>query len=461
MVADGRGLVLVLVRGDHRVNEIKLANALGTTFRAAHEDEIRERIGPPGYIGPVGSRTFRSCSTRPSRTAATSPAPTIPTTTCAASSPAATSRSSASTCAPSRPATRSTAHPITIEPAIEIGNIFKLGTRYSEPLGATYLDEDGKEQLVGMGSYGIGPARIVAAAIEQFADEQGISWPRALAPWDVEVIGLGKGTRRGAGSRPALYDELRAAGLDVLLDDRDAGPGEKFADAELLGAAAAADRRASAGWRPGGRGADPPRPRGRRGRRAARGSRRRGQDAVGHAPVDGATAAERARLTFRRLVGLDRSGPPPPADAAGRAAAPVDDPERDRVRPPRADPGLPGPRVSSESGTDALPGHHLRGHRLERLRRRHRRARDRPVQPLRRAAGPDRRPAAGHHRRGRLLELRAAAALGAGRHDRPRGVHARRRPARAATRNRPCRSTGWGAGACGRRCRRSSSGCAA
>ena len=81
---------------------------------------------------------------------------------------------------------------IRIEPAIEVGNIFKLGTRYSEPLGATYLDENGKEQLIVMGSYGIGPARITAAAVEQAADDRGISWPRSIAPWDVEIVSLGK-----------------------------------------------------------------------------------------------------------------------------------------------------------------------------------------------------------------------------------------------------------------------------
>src|SRR3954447_17516128 len=124
---------------------------------------------------------------------------------------------------------------IRIEPAIEVGNIFKLGTRYSEPLGATYLDEGGKEQLIVMGSYGIGPARIAAAAVEQFADEHGISWPRSLAPWDVELVGLGKPGSEEHGLAERLYDELREAGLDVLYDDRDAGPGEKFADAELVG----------------------------------------------------------------------------------------------------------------------------------------------------------------------------------------------------------------------------------
>jgi prolyl-tRNA synthetase len=124
---------------------------------------------------------------------------------------------------------------LTVEPAIEIGNIFKLGTRYSEPLGASYLDEHGEEQPIWMGSYGLGPARVVAAAVEQFADEHGISWPRALAPFAVHLVALGRpGTpERDAADR--LYGELRAGGVDVLYDDRDRAPGEKFADAELLG----------------------------------------------------------------------------------------------------------------------------------------------------------------------------------------------------------------------------------
>jgi len=124
---------------------------------------------------------------------------------------------------------------IRIETAIEIGNIFKLGTRYSEPLGARYLDENGNEQPIWMASYGIGPARIVAAAVEQFADEHGISWPRALAPFAVHLVALGKpGTpEREAAER--VYETLLAGGVEVIYDDRDAGTGEKFADAELLG----------------------------------------------------------------------------------------------------------------------------------------------------------------------------------------------------------------------------------
>jgi prolyl-tRNA synthetase len=124
---------------------------------------------------------------------------------------------------------------LTIEPAIEIGNIFKLGTRYSEPLGASYLDEAGNEQPIWMGSYGIGPARIVAAAVEQFADEHGISWPRALAPFAVHLVALGKPGTPEREAADGVYEALVAGGVEVLYDDREAQTGEKFADAELLG----------------------------------------------------------------------------------------------------------------------------------------------------------------------------------------------------------------------------------
>ena len=124
---------------------------------------------------------------------------------------------------------------LTVEPAIEIGNIFKLGTRYSEPLGASYLDENGAELPVWMASYGIGPARIVAAAVEQFADEHGISWPRALAPFAVHLVALGKAGTPEREAAETLYAALGDGGVEVLYDDRELGTGEKFADAELLG----------------------------------------------------------------------------------------------------------------------------------------------------------------------------------------------------------------------------------
>jgi prolyl-tRNA synthetase len=124
---------------------------------------------------------------------------------------------------------------LTIEPAIEVGNIFKLGTRYSEPLGASYLDEHDREHPIWMGSYGLGPARIVAAAVEQFADEHGISWPKALAPFAVHLVAIGNAESAERAAAEDVYATLCDGGIEVLFDDRDVGPGEKFADAELLG----------------------------------------------------------------------------------------------------------------------------------------------------------------------------------------------------------------------------------
>ena len=211
-------------------------------------------------------------------------APTARTSTCAASSPAATSRSSAATSARVEAGDTVGGHAIRIEPAIEVGNIFKLGTRYSEPLGATYLDEAGKAQPIWMGSYGIGPARIAAAAVEQFGDERGISWPRAIAPFDVELVGLGKRGHRGARAAERLYEELQAAGLDVLYDDRDAGPGEKFADAELLGCPLRLTVGKRSLDRGRGRGPGAPRAAGRRGRVPLEGAAAGGGGAVAQLP---------------------------------------------------------------------------------------------------------------------------------------------------------------------------------
>jgi prolyl-tRNA synthetase len=117
------------------------------------------------------------------------------------------------------------------EPAIELGHIFKLGTFYSVPFGAMFLDEDGEEKPLVMGSYGIGPARTMAAIVEQHHDDRGIAWPRSVAPYDVQIVAL-PGVEEHAERAAAALDE---AGFDVLLDDRDARAGEKFADADLVG----------------------------------------------------------------------------------------------------------------------------------------------------------------------------------------------------------------------------------
>lgn len=236
IVVEGRGMTLVLLRGDHRLNEIKLRNHLGVDFRQARPEEIEERIGPVGFIGPVGvdlpilmdeaiegsgmiaganrpdahligvepgrDFAFRRADVRAVEAGDTTPA----------------------------------GDPIAIEPAIEVSNIFKLGTRYSVPLGATFLDDSGIENPIQMGSYGIGPARIVAAAIEQRADEKGIVWPPSIAPWGVHLVALGKGGDEVAEAAEAIYGSLREAGIEAVFDDRpSAGTGEKLTDAELLG----------------------------------------------------------------------------------------------------------------------------------------------------------------------------------------------------------------------------------
>jgi prolyl-tRNA synthetase len=226
VVTEGGELVMVFVRGDHRVNEIKLTNALGERYRAAREDELR---GPAGYLGPVdGVRTLYDAAIVPGEYVAGANRADHHAVVTVPDGPRTDLRMV-------EPGDTIGGVEVRIEPAIEIGNIFQLGTRYSEPLGLRYSDVDGEERAVVMGSYGIGPARIAAAAVEQFADEKGISWPKAIAPFDVEVVALGKPGTPEQEAAAALYRELRAVGLDVLLDDRASGPGEKFADAELLG----------------------------------------------------------------------------------------------------------------------------------------------------------------------------------------------------------------------------------
>jgi prolyl-tRNA synthetase len=234
VVADGRGLVLVMLRGDHRVNETKLTGALGEGWRPATAEEIADSIGPPGFIGPVGVGVpillDEGVADGPYVVGANQPATHL--------RGVEPGRDFAHERVDVRVVEAGDfvgGSPITIEPAIEVANIFQLGTRYSKALGATYLDEQGAEQLIWMGSYGIGVARIAAAAVEQFADERGISWPAAIAPFAVHLVVLGRAGSEERELAERVYTTLAGAGIDVLYDDRDAGAGEKFADAELLG----------------------------------------------------------------------------------------------------------------------------------------------------------------------------------------------------------------------------------
>ena len=255
-------LRLVLVRGDHRVNEIKLGNTLGAPFRPAQPSPSSRTGSARRATSARSGSTSRSCvdaaldgdvlhrrRQRGRRAPARRPAR------------AATSRATTVDVRNVEAGDTVDGHEIRIEPAIEIGNIFKLGTRYSVPLGATYLDEDGTSKPIWMGSYGIGPARICAAAVEQFADEKGISWPRALAPFDIHLVGLGKPDTPERALADKLYEELRALGLDVIYDDRDRRAGREVRRRRAARLPAAADgRRAHARVRRG-RGAGPARSR--------------------------------------------------------------------------------------------------------------------------------------------------------------------------------------------------------
>jgi prolyl-tRNA synthetase len=235
IIVEGRGMVIVLLRGDHRLNEIKLRKGMKSEFRQASAEEIEAELGPVGFLGPVGSglpiirdaaltgNSYVSGANKPgTHLRGVDPGRDFE------SYEMDVRTVEAGDTAPG-------GGTIEIETAIEVGNIFKLGTVYAKALGATYLDENGAEHPIVMGSYGIGPARIAAASIEQRADERGIVWPRALAPWDVHLVSLAKAGEPEREAADKLYEELRAAGAEVLYDDRDAGPGEKLTDAELIG----------------------------------------------------------------------------------------------------------------------------------------------------------------------------------------------------------------------------------
>jgi len=242
-VMSGDRFAMLLLRGDHSLNEIKAGKVAGLApFRFASEAEIARHTGcQPGYIGPVGVRDALVIA---DRTVAA-----MGDFVCGANEagfhltgvnwgrdlpePAAV--------ADIRNVVEGDPSPdgkgaLRIQRGIEVGHIFQLRTKYSEALKATYLDEKGVAQPMEMGCYGIGVTRIVAAAIEQNHDERGIAFPRAMAPFEVAVVPIGY--RKSAAVREAadrLYAELAAAGVDVLLEDRDERAGVLFADMELIG----------------------------------------------------------------------------------------------------------------------------------------------------------------------------------------------------------------------------------
>jgi prolyl-tRNA synthetase len=238
-----REIWLLLVRGDHELNEVKAGKLPGMgAFRFASDTEILEHFGtPPGYIGPINAGA--SVKIAVDRTVAAMsdfvcganaegfhytgvnwgrdlPEPVV---------------------ADLRNVVAGDASPdgkgvLEVQRGIEVGHVFQLGTRYSEDMKATFLDEHGKPQLMQMGCYGIGITRILGAAIEQNFDAKGIIWPTSIAPFEVVLCPMGydrSDVVREATDR--LYEELSAAGIDVILDDRGERPGAMFADWELIG----------------------------------------------------------------------------------------------------------------------------------------------------------------------------------------------------------------------------------
>ena len=235
-------LILAFLRGDHEVNEVKLANAVGAQeLRMADDAAIRAAGGFPGFMSPIGikegtcivvdetamrmhnavsganEQDFHYINVNPQRDFGSVTVTDIRLVAEGDLCPA---------CG---------AGHLHIGRGIEAGQIFALGTKYSEAMGATFLDEAGKTQPLQMGCYGIGVGRTMAAAIEQNHDEHGIIWPRAIAPYEVVVVAVNAKAEEQLVYAEEIYEELRAAGVDVLLDDRRERAGVKFNDCDLIG----------------------------------------------------------------------------------------------------------------------------------------------------------------------------------------------------------------------------------
>ena len=241
--AEDDTLILAFLRGDHEVNEVKLANAVpgARELRMADEAAIRAAGGCPGFMSPIGiaegthivvdetamrmhnavsganEQDFHYTNVNPKRDFGTVTVADIRLVAEGDKCPACEN-----------------GH-LHIGRGIEAGQIFALGTKYSEAMGATFLDEAGKAQPLQMGCYGIGVGRTMAAAIEQNNDEHGIIWPRAIAPYEVVVVAVNAKVPEQLAYAEEVYEELRVAGVDVLLDDRRERAGVKFNDCDLIG----------------------------------------------------------------------------------------------------------------------------------------------------------------------------------------------------------------------------------
>lgn len=232
--------VVAVVRGDMEVNATKLANAIkAKELRPARDEEIRAAGIEPGYGSPVGVQDVLIV--------VDDAIPTTPNLVAGANEVGyhlinvnyGRDFQGSLVCdlaeARDGDACRACGHALRTCRGVEVGNIFKLGTRYSEALGCTFRDSDGREKPVIMGSYGIGLERLLACIAEEHHDENGLRWPITVAPYHVHLVGLFSNSREIRNTAEELYDRLQAEGIEVLLDDRDEPAGVKFKDADLIG----------------------------------------------------------------------------------------------------------------------------------------------------------------------------------------------------------------------------------
>ena len=246
--------VFAVIRGDMELNETKLANALqARDLRPATEEEILAVGAQPGYASPVGLLKSRDAAVEKARTPVlqivvddsipnsvnlVAGANEIDTHLLNTNFPRdyAADIVTDIAAAGEGAACPDCNHPMRQARGVEVGNLFKLGTRYSDALGCTYLDRDGQQKPVIMGSYGIGVGRLLACIAEAHHDEHGLVWPITVAPFQVHLVLLrGKGSLQAQETADQLYDSLQESGMEVLYDDREESPGVKFNDADLIG----------------------------------------------------------------------------------------------------------------------------------------------------------------------------------------------------------------------------------
>jgi prolyl-tRNA synthetase len=236
LVISDSGPVLAMVRGDQMLHEKKLAKLIGP-HRPAQKEEVKTHLGvPAGFIGPMGHkvRKIADPSLKEGVYIAGANKEGYHVKGVKAGREFEAEFEDIHVAA-AGDACAQCGKPLRIERVIEIGNIFKLGTKYSAPLKANYLDENGVEKPIIMGSYGIGPARIAAAAVEQGNDENGIIWPLAIAPYQVMILPVNVKDVKTMDLAEDMYRSFEEKGFEVLMDDRDERAGVKFKDADLIG----------------------------------------------------------------------------------------------------------------------------------------------------------------------------------------------------------------------------------